>query len=266
LKRAHYIALGSAFLLALVAFNLPGQAVARLKLALGSVFLPLFGLTSLAHQALPKAVDRLTPRGELIRQNDALRRENAELRAQLSQGQEALRENRRLRAIVGWKPQPAWTLKPARVVSRDPANWWRTAQIDLGTRDGLRAHLPVLTPEGLVGRVEAVGLTRSQIVLLGDPQCRVPALVENDRRDTGILGGASPLDGALVELTYLARAADLKPGQTVVTSGLGEIFPKGILIGKIVDAQPVEFGLYTQARVKLAANLNGLEEVWVLFP
>ena len=262
----HYIALGTALLLALVAFNLPGQAVSRLKLALGSVFLPLFGLTSLAHQTLPKAADRLTPRGELIRQNDALRRENSALRAQLWQGQEAQRENQRLRALAGWQPQAAGNYKSARVVSRDPANWWRTAQIDLGTRDGLRAHLPVLTSEGLVGRVEAVGLTRSQIVLLGDPKCRVPALVENDRRDTGILGTASPLDGALVELTYLARAADLKPGQNVVTSGLGEIFPKGILIGKIVDAQPVEFGLCNQARVQLAANLNGLEEVWVLFP
>ena len=58
----------------------------------------------------------------------------------------------------------------------------------------------------------------------------------------------------------------MKPGQIVVTSGDGGIFPAGIPIGQIVDSQPVEFGLYTEARVKLAANLGALEEVWVMFP
>jgi rod shape-determining protein MreC len=266
LKRVHYFSLGTAFLLALVAFNLPSQAVSRLKLALGSVFIPLFGLTRTVQQAAPLAADLVTPRGELIRQNQELRRENAELRILSAQGREAVRENHRLGALVGWQTRAQWKLKPTRVISRDPANWWRTVQIDLGSRDGLLPNLPVVTPEGLVGRVTAVGLTRSQVVLLGDPNCKVAALVENDRRDSGILGSASTLDNDLVELNFLARSADLKAGQNVVTSGLGEIFPKGITIGKIVDVQPVDFGLYSQARVKLAANLNGLEEAWVLFP
>jgi rod shape-determining protein MreC len=69
-----------------------------------------------------------------------------------------------------------------------------------------------------------------------------------------------------VELTYLASSANLKPGQSVITSGLGGVFPKGIPIGKIVDARSVEYGLYTEARVKLNANLGALEQVWVLFP
>jgi len=70
----------------------------------------------------------------------------------------------------------------------------------------------------------------------------------------------------LVDLTYLASSANLKPGQNVVTSGVGEIFPKGIPIGQVVDARAVEFGLYTEARVRLCANLGSLEQVWVLFP
>ena len=146
---------------------------------------------------------------------------------------------------------------------RDPANWWRTVQIDLGSRDGLRENLPVLTADGLVGRVSSVGLTRSQVVLIGDPNCRVSALVENPAHDIGVISASGPLDNSLVELTYLSGNADLKPGQNVVTSGLGGIFPKGIPIGQIVDAQPVEFGLYTEARVKLSANLGALEQVWV---
>jgi rod shape-determining protein MreC len=66
-------------------------------------------------------------------------------------------------------------------------------------------------------------------------------------------------------MTYLSRNANVKSGQNVVTSGLGGIFPKAIPIGKIVDSHAAEYGLYTEARVKLAANLSALDEVWVLF-
>ena len=149
---------------------------------------------------------------------------------------------------------------------RDPANWWRTVQIDLGSRDGLRENLPVITDAGLVGRVSSVSLTHAQVVLVGDPNCRVSALVENAARDMGVLIAGGTLDTSLVELTYLASSANLKPGQSVITSGLGGIFPKGIPIGQIVDSRSVEYGLYTDARVKLNANLGSLEQVWVLFP
>jgi rod shape-determining protein MreC len=65
-------------------------------------------------------------------------------------------------------------------------------------------------------------------------------------------------------MKYLPRTAIVKPGQNVVTSGEGDLFPKGIPVGRIVDSRAAEFGLYTEARVKLAANLPGLEEVWVM--
>jgi rod shape-determining protein MreC len=104
------------------------------------------------------------------------------------------------------------------------------------------------------------------VVLLGDPNCRVSALVEDPAQDIGILNASGPLDSSLLDLTYLTGEANLKPGQNVITSGLGGVFPKGIPIGKIVDAQPIEFGLATGARVKLNADLGALEKVWVLFP
>jgi rod shape-determining protein MreC len=152
------------------------------------------------------------------------------------------------------------------VVLRDPANWWRTVQIDLGSRDGLRVNFPVLTADGLVGRVSSVGLTRSQVTLVGDPNCKVAARVNNDTHDSGVIGPSGPLETELVELGYLSRNANLKPGQAVLTSGEGGIFPPGIPIGKVVDVQPVDYGSRAEARVKLAANLNALQEVWVLLP
>jgi rod shape-determining protein MreC len=168
--------------------------------------------------------------------------------------------------LVGWQPQSPWKLKLGRVVLRDPADWWRTIHIDLGSRHGVRTNMPVLSTDGLVGRVTEVSLERSQVALVGDPSCRVSALVGNETRDSGIIGAAGPVDERIVTMSYLSRNAELKPGQKVETSGLGGVFPKGIPVGQVMDSQLVEYGLYTQARVRLAANLGSLEEVWVLFP
>jgi rod shape-determining protein MreC len=266
LKRPQYIILGLVVLITLVILNLPGHAAARLKLTLGSIFLPLFGLANASQNAVGTAADAVVPKSTLLRENSRLRTENEQLRLQAFQAEETTRENARLRELVGWQRKQAWKLKLANVVLRDPANWWRTVEIDLGSRDGVKANMPVLTTEGLVGRVASVRLTRSQVVLVGDPNCRVSAMVQNQNRDTGVVGASGTLDGTLVEMSYLPRSADLKPGQVVVTSGLGGIFPKGIPLGKVVDSLPVEYGLYVMARVRLAAELSSLEEVWVLFP
>lgn len=268
LKRPQYVAVGMVVLLALLILNLPGRATARLKIAIGSLFLPLFGLASGAQQATGKAGDALLSRGALARQNESLRRENEQLRLQAMQAEEMARENDRLRRLFQWEQQSRWKsrLRLAHVILRDPANWWRTVQIDLGRRDGVRTNLTVLSTEGLVGRVQSVSLTTAQVVLVGDPNCRVAAVVENQTRDAGVIGNAGPVETSLVQLSYLSRHAALMPGQNVVTSGLGGIFPAGIPIGKIVDSRPVEYGLYTEARVKLAVNPGAVEEVWVLLP
>ena len=114
------------------------------------------------------------PRRELLKLNDGLRRENQQLRLQAMQAEETARENARLRQLVGWQRQTPWKLKLARVVLREPANWWRTVQIDLGSRDGLRVNLPVLTTDGLVGRISSVSLTRSQVCCWATPTARSP--------------------------------------------------------------------------------------------
>ena len=265
-KQKHYLALGAVTLVALLIFSLPPRATERLKLAVGSLFLPLIGLANAAQQLPVAAADLAMSRRALLQLTENLRRENEELKVAALQAEATARENDQLRAALGWQRQMPWRLKLANVVMRDPANWWRTVEIDLGSRDGIQTNMPVLTAEGLVGRVSSVGLTRSQVVLLGDPNCKASALVENPAHDVGIVSVSDPIDNSLVELAYLSGSANLKSGQSVVTSGLGGVFPRGIPVGQIVDSRPVEFGLYTEARVKLSANLGALEQVWVLFP
>jgi len=266
LKRPHYIALGLVVLSALIILNLPNRTTARLKLGIGGLFLPLLGLAGASQQLTESASGTLVPRRELLRQNEELRREVEHLRAQAAQSEEIARENSRLRQLLGWQRQTPWRFKLGRVVLRDPSNWWRTVQIDLGSRDGLSTNLAVLTMDGLVGRISSVGLTRSQVVLVGDHDCRVSARVENETHDMGVINGSGPLDSELVEMNYLSGGANLKPGQLVKTSGNGGVFPAGILIGTVVDWHPVEYGLATAARVKLSAKLSALEEVLVMLP
>lgn len=255
---------GLVVLMTLVVLNLPGGTAARLKLGIGSLFVPLFGLANSTEQLAGQAGDAVLPRRELLRELQSLRRQNQELRLRAAQTEELARENDRLRQLFGWQRQQRRKYKLANVVLRDPANWWRTVQIDLGSRDNVAVNMPVVTGEGLVGRIQSVSLTRSQVVLLGDPNCRVAARVDNDRRDTGVIGPSGTLDSDYVELGFLSRNSTLKPGQAVRTSGNGGIFPKDIAIGTVVETHAVEYGLSQVAQVKLAANLSALEEVWVM--
>ena len=257
-RKSYYITFGAVAILALVLLNLPGRASNRLRLAIGALFVPLFGLKAAAQQSFGGGSNT-----------------NESIRVLAFQNQELLRENERLRKLVGWQQQTGWKMKLGKVVLQEPANWWRSIQIDLGSRDGIRENLTVVTPDGLVGRTGAVGYTKSQVILIGDPNFRVSAAVVESKeqgiigfREPGVIGPGGPLEHSMVEMNCFERTTNVKPGQIVVTSDLGGsgLFKKGIKIGVVTDASPVEYGLYTQARVKLFVNLSTLEEVWVIMP
>jgi rod shape-determining protein MreC len=266
-KRPHYIAFGVVLLLVLILLNLPSQTTAQFKLAISSIFLPLFGLASSTETAIEKAGDFAVPRSALLSEIKKLKRDNDELRLQVHQHDQVLQENAQLRQAIGWQRQTGFRGKPARVIGRDPANWWRSCQIDLGSMDGISTNLAVVTTDGLVGRIDQVGRHRSRVLLLGDPNCKVSALIEKSRA-AGILGVSSGalLDQNILDISYLSQQAQIEPGQRVVTSGLGGVFPPGLAIGEIADTRSVSYGLYREARVKLFANLKQLEIVWVKFP
>ncbi len=271
LRRSHYIALGGVILLTLVLLKLPARTAGQLKTAISSLFLPLQGLTASGRRMTEKAGNAALTRRQLAEQTDQLLKENQELRTRMMQAEEAVRENTRWRQSLGLLKEMPWKLKLARVVGRDPANWWRNLKIDLGSRDGVTPNAPVIVSDSvsghvaLVGRVSEVGFAQSRVVLLGDPDCRVSVMIE-ETRDHGVIAPSSqtPLDFSMVDIGYLSRSP--RAGQTVVTSGEGSIFPKGILIGQIVDWRTVGYGLYNEARVNLAVNMNALEEVWVKMP
>ncbi|MDB6036338.1 MAG: mreC [Verrucomicrobiales bacterium] len=267
LRRPYYIAFTVVVLLTLVLLNLPGRTTAQIKLGLSGLFLPLFGLANSAHRIADRTGNSLVPKKYLLAEVERLHLENEQLKIAASQTTNVWLENAQLRQALGWQRQVPFKMKLANVIMRDPANWWRTIQIDLGSKDGVITNLPVRTSDGLVGRVEQVGYRSARVLLLGDPKCPVAAQVqETGAKGVLVAGPSSILDQSIVQLSYVPRNSLVRPGNRVITSGEGGYFPRGIPIGEVVDTNSVDFGLYVEARVKLTVNLRQLDSVWVVWP
>jgi rod shape-determining protein MreC len=266
-RKPHLILLISVSLAVLVILALPAHTRSRVRVAISSLFLPLFGLAGSVHAVAERAVSAATPREVLLDRIEVLEKENNGLRLAIAEAQAAMHENDRLRQMVGYAPRLRWNLRPAHVIGRDPANWWRSVHIDVGLRHGVTNNLAVLTPDGLVGRVAECSAWTSRVILVGDPNCPVGAALA-ERGETGIIRGASAgdIEGTLVDLTYLSRNAAVSPGQQVVTSGQGGVFPRGIRIGDVLDARMVGDGIFLEARVRLAVDPGALDLVWVKLP
>jgi rod shape-determining protein MreC len=267
LRKPHYIILALVVLLVLVLMRLPSGTMGKAKLAISGLFLPLFGLTGSAHDLSTRASLTVVSKTQLSRQIEDLTRENQELRLRLQQDAAVWAENARLRGLVSWPRQTFWKVRFGKVIARDPANWWRSVQIDLGTRDGIKINYTVVTPDGLVGRIQSVDYTRSQVLLLGSPDLKVAAAVEQTG-ETGIISASTsaPQEDGMVDLDYLPGNSKVRPGQDVVTWGQGGVFPARITIGKVFDVRARDYGLAMQARVKLAADIGALQEVFVVTP
>ena len=264
-KRTYVIASSLVLLLTAFCFNLSPNSSSRLKRAFSSFFIPFFSLQKGAEQVGDLIVDNGTPRKLLLQELNDLKQSNRKLRLRLAQNQNLTQENDNLRKQLKLLPKPEWNPRLTRIVGRDPANWWRSAQIDLGSIDGVKIDMPVLTAEGLVGRVQEVHTHRSRVALLGDPACRISVTVKATG-ESGVLnaGGGTIFDPTLVNLLFLPASTDARPGDTLFTSGLGEIFPRGIPVGKLLAVEPAPGALTTTARVRLSVNSSKLNNVWVL--
>ncbi len=177
------------------------------------------------------------------------------------------RENIQLRAALNFQQRTPFSVIAAKIIRRKPSNWWETAHIDRGKNDGIRAQLPVIAAEGLVGKVDRPNAEFSTVILLTDEACQVSAKVigKNNRSiDVGILSGqrAQNGDNPILRLKYLPRNTNVKPGQVVKTTGNGKLFPEGVTLGTIVS---VEHGsINAEAQVKPAVNFADLHTVFVL--
>lgn len=202
----------------------------------------------------------------LAKQTTELRQDNEVLRQQVRALSETGRENLRLLRLLDLKEHTTVHTVVARVIGRDTSNWWKSLQIDRGSNDGLRENLTVLNADGLIGKTISVTKGESRVLLLVDPNCKVSALLQ-DTREPGIASGveAAFTFSPRCLMTYVSPGAKTKPGEAVVTSGLGGVFPKGILLGAVTHAQlNRQNGMYQDVEIKPAVDFRRLEEVMVI--
>lgn len=201
----------------------------------------------------------------VYRDNQALKAENNELRGQTLATAETMAENIRLRSMLDYKKgAPQFDFVVATIIARDPGTWTSTIMINRGAADGIAKDMPVATPRGLVGNVIQVFPQSAKVLLLTDPKSAAGALVQRpESRVAGIVegSGAKPLAPRMVNL---ARDADIIKGDKIITSGLGGIYPKGLVIGEVTEIVNEEGGLLKYAVLKPAADFDRLEEVMVI--
>jgi len=200
---------------------------------------------------------------ELDAENKQLHVALDELRAkdQTLQGLEA--ENNQLRKALEFRQRSSFKLVPARIIARDASTWWSTIKVDKGSNDGVVPDQPVLTEDGLVGKTTVVAANASTVLLICDENCGVAANVEGTR-ERGMVRGSRTSTPAEPDLTldFLSKLADLKPGQKVYSSGVGGVFPSGVMIGEVrkFEVEPLE-GVAT---VLPAVDLETIEDVFIV--
>lgn len=252
----------------LVAYNLPPGAVSRVKAGVRETVAPYQGMA----MAVRRAVGRMAEAGNAARERaerEALsewdRRRLSELEA----------ENARLRASLGFAAASAHRLVACEVIARDEfSGWWRMVRVDRGSSAGVEPGMPVMAADGLVGLVREVSPRTADVVLLSDPSFRVAARLPRTGDLGVIVGGGVTAGGTDVlsllcppepeTMTYVPREADVRPGDEVVTSGLGGVFPAGLLVGRVLRVTRPEPGLYQEAAIAPAADLGRLTYVFVI--
>jgi len=188
----------------------------------------------------------------------SLRGENEQLRVQALQAGETREENTRLRRLLVLRDRLPLATVAGEVIGREAGGWVRSLTVNRGRSDGIAQQTPVIMPDGLVGRVVQVHRGAAVIQLLNDPASTVGAVVQRTRT-AGLVEGDA---GGAVRFKFMARdGASVAPGDLVVTSGLGTLFPKGLPVGRVVKIEDKGSALFHFAVLVPAVDFSRVEEV-----
>ncbi len=197
-----------------------------------------------------------------------LRQRNAELEAEVSrlQGQvielqQQVRETQILAALVDFsRANPESTYKGAAVIGRDPSPFLHYVIINRGSSDGILRGMPVVTNQGLVGRVDAVIAEAARVQLITDPASAVNVRLQNAEADAVLVGSVT---GDL-SLDMLAQDAAVEIGDVVLTSGLGGGYPPDLIVGQVLNVRKLDVELFQRAAVQPAVDFARLQIVLVI--
>lgn len=193
------------------------------------------------------------------RENARLKAESEQVRLERAREQEDARQARRIQALLGFKERWIDATVAAQVIGTSGTESSHVLYIDKGVKDGIRADMPVITPDGVVGKVLTVYGETAQVLMMNDPTSGLGATLVNSRLQ-GIVKGTSTGE---VQLTYIMSDEKVQAGEALVTSGGDRVFPKGLPIGTVANVS-VGRNLFLDIKLKPAADLDRLEEVLVI--
>lgn len=261
MKRSRRILVFAPFVLvlALVVFS-PGPVLRATQAVVTTAAWPFLKFGSFVQNKAGSGIRFLTDQRLLRVQNAAMEKQLEELSAGQVKVAELSAENKRLKKLLDFKQAKHGDAVAARIIGYDPSGWTQSFLVDKGAAHEIEVNQAVVCPGGVVGKIAQVGPMTSKVLLLVDRHIRVGAMLENSR-DTGILEGLGP---KTCRVLYLPQGSIIAVGQRVLTSGLGGIFPKGMVLGKVVEVGLDELQLYQYAKVEPAVNFSKLEEVLIL--
>jgi rod shape-determining protein MreC len=193
------------------------------------------------------------------RENLRLKAESERMRLDRAREQEDARQARRIQALLGFKEQWIDATVAAQVIGTSGSENSRLLYLDKGTKDGIKADMPVITPDGVVGKVLTVYGDTAQVLMINDPTSGVGATLVNSRLQ-GIVKGSSTGE---VQLNYIMGDEAVQPGEALVTSGGDRVFPKGLPLGTVGKVS-MGRNLFLDIKVQPATDLDRLEEVLVI--
>ena len=198
----------------------------------------------------------------------SLRARNAELQAEVSQLQaqvielqQRVNETEVLRALVDFsRSNPESTYRAAAVIGRDPSPFLHYVVINRGSNDGIRRGMPVVTNQGLIGRIDAVIADAARVQLITDPAASINVHLQKANTDAVLMGSVT----GDVTLDMISQDVTVEPGDLILTSGLGGGYPANLIIGQVVSVRSLDVELFQQAAVQPSVDFARLEIVLVI--
>lgn len=208
-------------------------------------------------QTLGNVFSNLTATQETL---SDLREENERLLAKNAELQEEAQAAKRLQDLLGLQSSYSLQSTAARIISTSTDSWSRTVVIDRGSSSGLAIGMPVTNSSGAIGQIIECGPTSATVRLIADENSSVSALVQSSRAQ-GVLKGSA---GGTLHLTLIATDQSVSVGDSVVTSGLGGVYPKGLPLGRVLSVNKNDGDLYYTIVVEPPSSAESFEEVLVI--
>lgn len=197
-------------------------------------------------------------------ENTGLKQQVATMQTELHEARAARDENERLKGLLGLKEEKRYETIPARVIGRDPTAWFKAVFLNRGSRAGVELDMPVVTRDGIVGRVVAVGPWTAQVMLITDDRSAAGAVV-GQLSSSGALGSVKGTNQSnLLEMSYVSTLEPVNQGDYVFTTGQDRIYPPGLAVGEVVKVTTGGATASHEIQVKPSARLESLNEVAVL--